>query len=84
MHGCAPGSGGPSGEASGRYRHGKYTKQTKELSKVMRELAHAGEALVATTMHRHGLRPVKAIRRKRHVRRAIEAAKAAAKAKEPK
>ncbi len=42
---------------------------------MFRELARTGEALTATVMRRHGLRPVKAIRRKAHVKRALRAAK---------
>jgi len=42
----------------------------------MRKLAREGEALVARTMHEAGFRPLKAIRRKAHVRKALAAAKA--------
>jgi hypothetical protein len=74
LHGAF--SGGPFGAKNGAYRHGRFTKQTKELSKVMRELARAGEAMVARVMDAHGLKPPRAIRRRRHVKKAIEAAKA--------
>jgi hypothetical protein len=66
------------------FKTGRYSKEARELSALMRELARTGEVFAATTMHRHGLRPVKALRRKAHVRRALAEAKAAAKAKEPK
>ena len=58
------------------YRTGKHTKQTKALGRLMRKLAREGEALVARTMHEAGFRPLKAIRRKAHVRKALAAAKA--------
>jgi hypothetical protein len=70
MHGgTSPGA--PSGEKNGMYRTGKYTKTTRALGRLMRKLAKQGEALVARTMHEAGLRPLKAIRRKAHVRRAL-------------
>jgi hypothetical protein len=78
LHGGSRGSGGQPGQANGMFKTGKYTQQAKELSTLMRELARTGEALVATTMHRHGLRPLKALRRRRHVRKALAEVKAAA------
>src|SRR5262245_56662856 len=76
MHGCAPGSGGPPGEQNGMFKHGRYSRRTKELGALMRKMAKDGEALVARTMVDAGLRPLKAIRRKAHVRKALAAAKA--------
>jgi hypothetical protein len=69
MHGGR--SGGPTGSRNGAFRHGKYSRETKELGRMLRELARAGEAMVATTMNRVGLKPLKAIRRKAHVKRAL-------------
>ena len=43
----------------------------------MRDLARAGEAFAARVMNQHGLKPPRAIRRRRHVKKAIEAAKKA-------
>jgi hypothetical protein len=63
------------GEANGMFKHGRYTKQAKELGRLMRELAKTGEAMVARVMNQHGLKPPKAIRRKVHVRRALKKAK---------
>src|SRR5215472_1618640 len=57
MHGCAPGSGGPPGERNGMFRHGRYTRRTKELGALMRKLARDGEAMVARVMDAHGLKP---------------------------
>ncbi len=77
MHGCAPGSGGPPGERNGMYRHGKFTIKTKELSKLVRELARAGETLLVKTLNSHGLRrkiPAR-LRRRTHVRKALTKAK---------
>jgi hypothetical protein len=49
------------------------------VSALMRELARTGEVFAARVMNQHGLKPPRAIRRRRHVKKAIEAA---AKAKE--
>ena len=57
MHGCAPGSGSQPGERHARFKHGRYSRKTKELGARMRGLAKAGEVLVATAMSRHGLKP---------------------------
>jgi hypothetical protein len=70
--------GAPRGDQHPNYRGGKYSKQTKELSKVMRELARAGEALLARTLDTHGLgrKLPPTLRRRTHIRRARAAAKA--------
>jgi hypothetical protein len=78
MHGCAPGSGGPRGERSGKFKHGRYTREAKEVSAFFREMRRDADELTAVTMHKAGLRPVKAIRRRRHVRKALAEVKAAA------
>jgi hypothetical protein len=51
MHGCAPGAGGQPGEKNGRYQHGKFTREAKEMSALMRELARTGEVFAARVMH---------------------------------
>ena len=56
------------------FKTGRYSKEARELSALMRELARTGDVMTATVMSRHGLRPVKAIRRRRHVRKALKAA----------
>jgi hypothetical protein len=38
MHGGAPGSGAPSGERNGMYRHGRYTLDAMELRRKVRLL----------------------------------------------
>jgi hypothetical protein len=76
LHGCAPGSGGQLGQKNGMYRSGKYSKEARELGALVRALAKDADVLTATVMNRHGLRPVKALRRRRHVKRALRAAKA--------
>jgi hypothetical protein len=77
MHGCAPGSGGPPGERNGMYRTGRFTREAKALSRVVRDLAKAADEFGARVMHAHGLKPHRAVRRKRHVQRALRAAKEA-------
>jgi hypothetical protein len=75
MHGAY--AGAPSGERNGAYRTGKHTKQTKELGRLLRQMAKAADVLTATVMSRAGLKVLKPLRRRRHVRRALaEAAKA--------
>jgi hypothetical protein len=59
------------------YRTGKYTKQTRELGQALRKLARDIDVKTATLMAADGGRPLKAIRRKAHVRRAMAAAKKA-------
>jgi hypothetical protein len=73
MHGAF--SGGPLGARNGAFKTGRYTKEARELSALMRDLARTGEALTAATMHKAGLKPPRAIRRRRHVKRALAAAK---------
>src|SRR5712664_2109727 len=77
MHGGQ--SGGPTGSRNGAYRHGRYTKEAREVGAMFRSLARDADVMTAATMNRHGLRPPKPIRRKAHVRRAMRAAKAKAK-----
>jgi hypothetical protein len=76
MHGGR--SGGPLGERNGAYKHGKFTREARELSQVFRDLARAGEALLARTLDTHGLgRKLPAqLRRRAHVRKARADAKA--------
>jgi hypothetical protein len=80
MHGCAPGSGGKRGRSNGRWKHGRFSAQAKEVSAFFRGMAKDGEALVARVMHKHGLRPPRGIRRKAHVRRALKKVKEEGKA----
>jgi hypothetical protein len=81
MHGGSRGTGAPPGEANGMFKHGRFTKQAKQVSKFFRQMAKDGEAMVAKTLNAHGLRrkiPAR-IRRRVHVRKALAAAKAKAK-----
>jgi hypothetical protein len=48
------------------------------VSAFFREMRRDADELTAVTMHKAGLRPVKAIRRRRHVRKALAEVKAAA------
>ena len=75
MHGGAAGSGAPPGERNGNFKTGRYTKQTRELGKLLRKMARDGETLLVTTLHRYGLKPPAVLRRRRHVRKAMAAAK---------
>jgi len=75
MHGGRS-PGAPPGEQHPNFKTGRYTKEARELSALMRELARAGETMVARVMDAHGLKPPAALRRRRHVKRALAAAKA--------
>src|SRR5260221_2655815 len=66
LHGGAKGSGGQLGPKNGMFKTGRYSKEARELSALMRELARTGEVFAATTMQRHGLRPGQALPRRRH------------------
>ena len=48
MHGGAAGSGGPSGERNGNYRHGLYTKQNLEKKQQLRNLVREARAVIRT------------------------------------
>jgi hypothetical protein len=67
--------GAPRGAQHPNYRTGKYTRDAAEVSQFFRELRRDADVVTATTMHKHGLRPVKALRRRRHVRKALAEAK---------
>jgi hypothetical protein len=73
MHGGR--AGGPFGSKNGAYKHGRFTRETRELVKHFRELVHDAHVMTATVMNRYSLRPPRAIRRRRHVKKAIEALK---------
>jgi hypothetical protein len=75
MHGGK--AGGPTGSRNGAYRTGKYTREAKAVSKYFRKMAKDGEALVGTLAGLLGTKPLEALRRKRHVRRALAEAKKA-------
>jgi hypothetical protein len=77
MHGAW--SGGPFGSQNGAYKHGKFTREAKEVSKFFRRMARDADVTTATVMNRFGLKPPAPIRRRRHVKRALAAAKAKAK-----
>jgi len=64
MHGGAPGSGGPRGERNGAYKHGRYTRETKELRKMVRKLARDGEAMLATALSTLGVKKKRSARRR--------------------
>jgi hypothetical protein len=78
MHGGAPGTGAPPGEKNGNFKHGRHTREAKEVGKFFRDLARAGETLLVRTLDAHGLgRKLPArLRRRTHVKRARAAAKA--------
>jgi hypothetical protein len=48
MHGGARGSGGPSGERNGNYRHGRYTKQNLEKKQQLRNLVREARAAISS------------------------------------
>jgi hypothetical protein len=74
VHGCAKGAGGQPGEKNGKFKHGRFTKEAKRVSKFFREMAKDAHVLTATVMSRHDLRPPKALRRRTHVKQALAAA----------
>jgi hypothetical protein len=76
MHGGL--STGPKNPA---VKHNRYSREARELGRAMRRLAKDLDAKTALAMHTAGLRPLKPLRRKAHVKRALAAA---AKAKEAK
>jgi hypothetical protein len=71
--------GAAAGPLNPMFKHGRYSREAKEVSQFFRQMARDGETMVARVMNQHGLKPPRAIRRRRHVKQAIEAA---AKAKE--
>jgi hypothetical protein len=77
MHGAR--AGAPSGAKNGAFRTGRHTQEAKEVSTFFRELARGGEALLVRTLDAHGLKPPVPLRRRRHVKRALAAAKEAKK-----
>jgi hypothetical protein len=81
MHGAR--AGAPQGAKNGMFKTGRYSREAKVLSAFFRELAKAGETLLARTLDTHGLsrKIPKVLRRRTHVRKARAAAK---KAKEQK
>jgi hypothetical protein len=56
MHGDAPGSGGPRGERNGAYKHGRYTRETKELRKLVRQMTRDAETKLASALSAHGVK----------------------------
>jgi hypothetical protein len=46
MHGGAHGSGGPKGRRNGNYKHGRYTAETKERHRWIRDQLREAEALM--------------------------------------
>jgi hypothetical protein len=74
--------GAPPGPDHHHYKSGRYSRETKELGRYFRSLAKEVDVLTARTMDAAGMKPTKAIRRKRHVRRALQAAKKAKEASE--
>jgi hypothetical protein len=61
------------------FKHGRFTKRAKEVSAFFRGMRRDADELTAVTMHKAGLRPLKALRRRSHVRRALATAREAKK-----
>jgi hypothetical protein len=57
------------------YRHGRYSKRTMELRALLRKMAKDCDVKTATVMQAHGLKPLKTLRRRSHVRKALAKAK---------
>jgi hypothetical protein len=56
MHGCAPGSGGPRGERSGKFKHGRFTREAKARRAEVREWVRDARAMLADAMRTFGLK----------------------------
>lgn len=50
MHGGAPGSGAPSGERNGMYRHGYYTCEAIAERRVLRQALRDARMLLANAL----------------------------------
>ena len=59
------------------FKHGRFSRETRELGQALRGLAHAVDVFGAVTMTAAGGKPHRAVRRKRHVKRALAEAKTA-------
>jgi hypothetical protein len=46
MHGGAAGSGGPTGERNGNYRHGRYAKEHLTTMQALRKLIREARAMI--------------------------------------
>jgi hypothetical protein len=75
MHGGR--SGGPLGARNGAYKHGKFTKRAREVSKFFRQMARDGETMVASALDGVGLgrKIPPSLRRRAHIKRARAAAR---------
>jgi hypothetical protein len=50
LHGAF--SGEPTGERNGAYKHGRYTCETRELGRTLRQMAKTADVKTATVMKR--------------------------------
>jgi hypothetical protein len=64
MHGCGRGSGGPRGERNGNFKHGRYTRETKELREMVRQMTRDAEAMLATALSTLGVKNKRSTRRR--------------------
>jgi hypothetical protein len=64
MHGGAPGSGGPRGERNGAHKHGRYTRETKELRKLVRQMTRDAETKLASALSAHGVKKKRSAQRR--------------------
>src|SRR5215212_8919426 len=48
MHGGAPRTGAPSGKANGNWKHGRYSKESTELRRLLRQLTREAKDTLAT------------------------------------
>ncbi len=56
--------GGPRGERNGAYKHGRYTQETKELRKMVRQMARDAETLLATALSANGVKKKRSAQRR--------------------
>jgi hypothetical protein len=75
MHGAF--AGAPRGERHGNYKDGRRSIEVREARAGVRERVRSVEVATADLMDAAGLKPLKSIRRHRHVRAALVEAAAA-------
>jgi len=47
MHGGAPGTGAPTGKANGNWKHGRYSKESTDLRRLLRQLTREAKDTLA-------------------------------------
>jgi hypothetical protein len=55
---------GPRGETNGAYKHGRYTRETKELRQLVRQMTRNAETKLASALIAHGVKKKRSARRR--------------------